>query len=224
MSLPPLSFRLPVNIGGKADPDVVEAIGWHDDAINDLQQAIPYLKSQITALQTASKTTGTGTTTNVSTASQSTVVGTNTIGFVNNQTGVTSYSTQPSDYGALLLLSDASAIAVSLTTGTAIQTPWFFFVFNDGSGTATLTPQSGTINGSSSLALTSSSSAIIFYDGTNFEALTLTSGGGGYTPQGGPTSGRPGSPILYQTYFDTTIGYPVFWSGTAWLNASGFPS
>lgn len=115
----PNQFRLPVNVAGKAEPEVVEAIGWHDDAINDLQQAIPALKSQISALQ-ASTTAGTNTTTNV----------------------------------------------------------------------------------------TSGSTTVI-------NPATL--------PQGGDTADRPVSPVLYQTYYDTTLGYPVYWNGTAWVNSAGVP-
>jgi len=43
-------------------------------------------------------------------------------------------------------------------------------------------------------------------------------------PQGGPTTSRPASPLLYQTYIDTTLGYPVFCislSPVKWVNAAG---
>jgi hypothetical protein len=66
---------------------------------------------------------------------------------VNNQSGVTSYATQSGDDGVLILFSDASAIAVSLTTQTP---PWSSFISNQGAlgaGTVTLTPAVGTING-----------------------------------------------------------------------------
>jgi hypothetical protein len=220
----PVSFRLPSQIAGKADPDVVEAIEYHDDAINDLQQAIPHLVSQIDALKAA--TPGTGTTSeNVVSQSENTVITPSTIGTVNNQAGNTSYATQQSDYGSLIVLNDASAIAVTLTTGGVIQTPWFCFISNEGTGTATLTPASGTINGAGSMALSAASGAICFFDGINFWTLGATSGGGGgYTPAGGPTSSRPGSPTTYEVYFDTTLGFPVWWTGSAWVNASGMPS
>jgi hypothetical protein len=38
---------------------------------------------------------------------------------------------------------------------------------------------------------------------------------------GGPTVDRPTEPILYQIYMDTTLGYPVVWNGTDWVNFSG---
>ena len=55
---------------------------------------------------------------------------------VNNQSGVTSYATVSGDDGALITLSDASPIAVSLTPQ---QPPWGCFFVNLGAATATLT-------------------------------------------------------------------------------------
>jgi hypothetical protein len=43
-------------------------------------------------------------------------------------------------------------------------------------------------------------------------------------PQGGDTASRPVSPVLYQVYFDTTLGYSVWWTGSGWVNASGVPA
>jgi hypothetical protein len=46
------------------------------------------------------------------------------------------------------------------------------------------------------------------------------------TPSSGTTANRPidsvQAPIpVGQTYFDTTLGIPIFWNGTVWKNASG---
>lgn len=175
MSSNPTSFRLPPNLEGKAEPEIVEAIGYHDDAITDLQQAIPSLKGQIDALKTT--TTGTAATTqNITTAAENIVIQPETIGTVNNQTGNTAYATQQSDYGAFILLNDASAIAVTLTTDTSIQVPWFATVINYGAGTATLTPASGTISypgnlSAASLPIPTGIGATIVYDGTVFWAV-----------------------------------------------------
>ncbi len=35
---------------------------------------------------------------------------------------------------------------------------------------------------------------------------------------------RPVSPVVGQFYFDTTVGFPIWWSGANWVNASGTPS
>lgn len=185
MSANPVSFRLPINIAGKAEPEVVEAVGWHDDAINDLQQAIPELKSQIDALKTSTAGTGSGTT-NVTTASESTTIVTeNVTGTVNNQTGNVAYTTLPSDYGALLVFDDAAAIAVTLTTA-AIQTPFFLQVINYGAGLVTLTPATGNISYPGNLAAASmpvpqGSGAAIFYDGVNWWAFLFIAAPAGFS-------------------------------------------
>lgn len=40
----------------------------------------------------------------------------------------------------------------------------------------------------------------------------------------GVTGSRPTSSILGQYYFDTTIGYPVYWNGSTWVDATGTPA
>lgn len=38
----------------------------------------------------------------------------------------------------------------------------------------------------------------------------------------GTTAARPAAPAFVgQPYFDTTLGYPVWWNGATWVNASG---
>lgn len=160
------SFRLPPNLEGKAEPEVVEAIGFHDDAITDLQNAIPSLKSQIDALKSSSSSSST--TQNVTNNTETTIINTSTIGMVNDQTGNTSYSTQQTDYGAFITLSDSSAIAIMLTQGTAITVPWYVSFINLGTGTATLTPETGLINGAASFALPGNNGVTVAYDGANF--------------------------------------------------------
>lgn len=43
----------------------------------------------------------------------------------------------------------------------------------------------------------------------------------GLAGQGGATSARPSSPVLYQEYFDTDLHYKVVWDGTVWRNGAG---
>lgn len=38
---------------------------------------------------------------------------------------------------------------------------------------------------------------------------------------GGITENRPTTPKLYQCYFDSTLGIPVWWNGASWVDASG---
>ena len=35
------------------------------------------------------------------------------------------------------------------------------------------------------------------------------------------TSNRPATPTLYQSYFDSTLGHPIWWNGTNWVDATG---
>lgn len=42
------------------------------------------------------------------------------------------------------------------------------------------------------------------------------------TPSSGTTAARPTTSLqVGQQYFDTTLGIPIFWNGTNWVNASG---
>lgn len=173
MSVNPIQFRLPPNLGNKLEPEVAQTIIDHDDAINDLQQAIISLKSQITGTKSTSGTS-TSVTEQVSTEQITQFI--NYVGNVNNQTGVTSYQTEQSDSGSLIVLDDSSAIAVTLAvlaSAPGIQLPWWAAFLNLGAGTATLTPASGTISyagnvGAGSLPITTGNFAFVWFDGTNF--------------------------------------------------------
>ena len=93
------------------------------------------------------------------------------IGTVNNQTGATSYTTLQSDYGAFILFNDASPIAVSLSglsTSPAVALPWFTSMINSGTGTVTITPLTGLIEGGATFQLHANNAATIVYDGTNY--------------------------------------------------------
>jgi hypothetical protein len=167
----PVSFRLPLNIAGKADDDVVELLTTHDDKLTDLAGANSALTSRIDALETAS--TSTAATENVSSISEQINSSTPVIGTVNNQTGNVSYTSAQSDYGGFVLLNDSSAIAVSLTTDPSITLPWYATFLNTGTGTATLTPETGTINGSANFSLLGGQVVTVIFDGTNFEITPL---------------------------------------------------
>lgn len=39
--------------------------------------------------------------------------------------------------------------------------------------------------------------------------------------QGGLTSSRPENPQTFEQYFDTTLGYPIWWNGAAWVDSTG---
>jgi hypothetical protein len=40
----------------------------------------------------------------------------------------------------------------------------------------------------------------------------------------GPTTARPTATFIGQPYFDTTLGFPVWWSGSTWVNSVGMSS
>lgn len=231
MSTPPLQQRLPFDLNGKAHPDVVDAIRYAFSGLLDLNQANAVNVASIKALKPSTSTPTTSSTT-IITAGSSTTAGVTSfnaqtgavlffapLGTVSNQSGETTYTTAGTDAGALIVLSDASAIAVTLST---MSPPWFCFMLNEGAGTVTVTPATGTINGNATLTLTTGQGAICFFDGTNWWAVTSGSGSA-YVPQGGSTGSRPGSPTLYEVYFDTTLTQPVWWTGTTWVNSAGVP-
>ena len=54
-------------------------------------------------------------------------------------------------------------------------------------------------------------------NGLTIQAITQLS-----TPSSGTTALRPSTSLLVgQQYFDTTLGIPIWWNGTNWVNASG---
>ena len=96
---------------------------------------------------------------------------------VNPQTG-TSYTVQTTDYGQLVTVKNSGAIAVTLPGAAAAGFfPFNFYIANEGSGAATITPQGGSqINGASTLVLTTNNSALIVSDGTNYWTVSGTAG------------------------------------------------
>ena len=51
---------------------------------------------------------------------------------------------------------------------------------------------------------------------TNEELAVVTT-----VNNGGDTASRPTEPVLYQSYFDATLGKPIWWNGTGWVDAAG---
>jgi hypothetical protein len=129
--------------------------------------------SILAAKATSSTTTNTTVTENITTGGVGSPGGVAGIP-VNNQSGVTSYSTTVFDNGGLLVLSDASPVSVTLVPSVAA---YGFFVANQGAGTVTLTPSSGTISyagspGAVSMPLLGGYCAMVAYDGANWWAWT----------------------------------------------------
>lgn len=91
---------------------------------------------------------------------------------VNNQTG-TSYTVVTGDRGKLLTFSNASAVSVTLPQAgsSGFEAGWFVDIADRGAGTATITPTTSTIDGSSSLAVQTNQGCRIFSDGTNYFSM-----------------------------------------------------
>ena len=199
------SFRLPISLPeDSAHPAVREALQVHDNALVALNQAIGALNSTVSAL---APTTAAATSTTVvqSVSSETIVQGTSqNLGTVNDQTGNVTYTTQQSDYGAFIILNDASPIAVTLSVLASvplITLPWYTVFLNLGAGTATLTPVSGKISygstvGAASMPLAGGAFAMVVFDGTNFEASVLP-----VSPQNTPAVAG-----VYLTGYNSTTG------------------
>lgn len=98
---------------------------------------------------------------------------------LNAQTGAT-YTILDTDRSKLVTLSNAAAIAVTVPqagTASTFANGWRSTFMNKGVGTATFTPTTSTINGSSTYVLFSGQSVTIISDGTNYQIDPGTSGG-----------------------------------------------
>ncbi|MFB3107596.1 MAG: hypothetical protein ACE1ZA_22100, partial [Pseudomonadales bacterium] len=77
---------------------------------------------------------------------------------------------------AKCLIYTSGAGVANLPSAGAVGNDWFFMLRNSGSGTLTIMPAAGLIDGSANLALDTNSSAIIFTDGTDWFTIGLTAG------------------------------------------------
>lgn len=93
---------------------------------------------------------------------------------VNPQTGTT-YTVIAADYGQLITLNNAAAVAVSLPQGTAANGffPFNVWMLNLGNGTVTVTSTGSNIAGQSSLSLPPNTATHIVSDGTNYQAIVV---------------------------------------------------
>jgi hypothetical protein len=96
----------------------------------------------------------------------------------NLQTG-TSYTYLSTDLGKLVTHTNGSAIAGTLPQATgAFGSGWYMWVEDRGVGTLTITPTTSTIDGASTLVLTTGEGVLIASDGTNYYAVRGISPGG----------------------------------------------
>jgi len=190
------SFRFPFASLSKLPPEAQAAHLATFNALTDIYQAFALQKTNTsTASTTTINETVTGTTSGGGGSAGVTLFNGETgsvtffpdLGLVNNQTGVTAYTLQSSDSGSTVILNDASAIAVGLNYN--IGLPFYCWIANYGSGTATLTPSNvpsgvtSTISypgnlAASSMPLASGLAAMISFDGNSWWGVLIPIGGG----------------------------------------------
>lgn len=179
---PPMDPSIPQNVALHLRM-LYEAANNHDQAITTLNAKVPAASSSTTSTTTSSTSTVTAaqaqTIAKAAIAAQFPAQLQLNLGKVNNQTG-TAYTVQQSDYGGIVTLNNAGAVAVTLNNGlsTTVSPFWWAALENLGVGTATLTPVSGTINVAANITLATNQGAIVYFDGTNWWALTSTTGAG----------------------------------------------
>lgn len=172
-----INFRFPVESLLEGQPEgVVRAHRITTNNIVALSQQIASLQSQITVLKTPSAAASTVTELIASgVTSFNSKTGAVTyfpdLATVNDQSGMTGYTTQTGDNGALILLDSIYPIGVTLNF--ALGAPWWTVIDNLGGGTATLTPSQGLINGGASLDVLGANFALVWFDGTNFWAALM---------------------------------------------------
>ncbi len=93
----------------------------------------------------------------------------------------TTYTFQPSDEEKLVVFNNSSPIAGTLPDPTTVGPGWYTEIWNRGTGTLTLTPTSGTINGAATFTVSGSTGTRVYSDGTNYQ---VSSGGAGVTSSG----------------------------------------
>jgi hypothetical protein len=70
-------------------------------------------------------------------------------------------------------------------------------------------------------ALTGTPTAPTAAPGTSTTQVATTAFVQAAANAGGTTAQRPGTPVLYQNYFDTTLGKPIWYNGSVWKDATG---
>jgi len=164
MANQPPTFRYPFSLHG-IDPNAAQAHIFTFNAIQDLQQAIQSLKSQLTTTQ--KNVAGTTNVTNVAGGSSVSFPFPN-LGTVNDQQGNVIYLTQQSDNGALIVLGDSSPVALNLNSG--VNQPYFAWVTNLDSSPVTITPTTGFINQGLDYILIGYATTEVFFQGSDWWA------------------------------------------------------
>lgn len=163
MSTPPIQYSGP-KIAQDVDWEVRRHLQILYQKLGNHVQGISLLTQKVNAIQPGSTTItgapGGGASVPIS------------LGGVNDQSGNTSYTTTSGDDGVVLLLNDASPVAVTLDS--SADPNFYFYATNFGAGLATLTPTAGTINGAASFAIPTDGLSLILWNGTNWFASAVS--------------------------------------------------
>lgn len=222
------------------DPKTDQAIQLAFKGLKDLNDAIVAIHSRTTTVET--------TVTNITNATTTTETGTTLPAGVNQQSA--DYSLQNSDFGGIVVFQGSGPYAVTLNSG--ITTPFFCTVLNLAAADLTCTSDIGqTINNVANLVIHPGYWAVIWFDGLNWWAIALPLSAltfaavphnfltaydavtGLFTaaqptyqdvvPGFDTTANRPASPTNGMSFFDSTLGKPIWWNSAAWVDATGTP-
>jgi hypothetical protein len=153
--------------------DVADAMRTAFNGLTVHEQAFAQLPDQIktqaaSAATTAVENVSSENVTNVVTAFnsfQGAVIYFPGLGTVQNELGVTAYTTKQGDSGTKLIFGDSTPITVTLNPDVA--PPWFCFIGNDSSASVAITTDSGaTVRGIQEINF--GGLGIVFYDGSVF--------------------------------------------------------
>jgi hypothetical protein len=163
MSNSPTSFRLPFVMSPDVHPDVQQAVRYAFSGIKDLNDAVAQLAKN------TSSTTTVVTSTSAAPGGSSSGPVAGSIGVVDQQsTGV--YTLLAGDFGAIVVLDTAPTFALTLA---AFSTPFYSIISNQCVGVATLTAESGTVNGLASWPIPPGGFAVVAFDGMNWWAAPV---------------------------------------------------
>jgi hypothetical protein len=145
---------------------------------------------------------------------------------VNAQSGTT-YTVLSSDCGKFVTFSNAASQAVTLPQATgSFASGFIWYAGNLGAGTVTITPTTSTINGLSTLTLTTGQGGMIVADPSgNYQILTGKSSGGSGTVTsdsftGGLISVANPTTTPAFTVAGTSGGIPYFSSASTWASSA----
>src|SRR5437588_209273 len=87
-----------------------------------------------------------------------------------NVQAASSYTIAASDQGKMIVFTSGGAIAVAAPT--TLSSNFVCFAQNAGAGSVTITPASGTIDGTSAKTMASGTACVLLFDGTNWYTLS----------------------------------------------------